>query len=172
MNITQPYNNEVYIVNNFVTDDEVSFMHKYLNKFYSPNRNLEKDYDALKVTVKYKFLELQKRAEDIISSITGNQDYEFTPLYNFMRLSSGIISPHADNLKDGAKQNVMYGCILYWNNDFDGGQLQYPVLGLEYQPVPGDFVFHPGTEEYTHGVKEVVSGVRYTSTMFVKNRVE
>lgn len=172
MNITRPYNNEICVVNNFVNKDEIAFMHKYLDKFYSPNRSAEKDYDSLKVTVKYKFLELQQRAEKVIKNVYGEQEYDFTTLYNFMRLSSGTISQHADNLKDGAKQNVLYGCVLYWNDAFAGGQLNYSNLGLEYDPVPGDFVIHPGTIEYTHGVNEITSGTRYTSTMFAKNRVE
>lgn len=172
MKITKPYKNDITIVNNFVTQDEIDFIHKYLAKFYSENKNLEKDYDALKVTVKYKFEELQKRAESIVEKVYGKIDYDFTPLYNFMRLRSGGISPHADDLKDGAAQQVLYGGILYWNDEFEGGQLSYTNLNIDYNPVPGDLVLHPGTEEYTHGVRDVLSGVRYTSTIFAKNKVE
>jgi Uncharacterized iron-regulated protein len=82
-------------------------------------------------------------------------------------MSKGI-SPHADDCQPGATQKVYYGSILYWNDNFGGGELNYRNLGIKYKPVARDLVFHPGTIEYLHGVEDVTSGVRYTSTMFVK----
>jgi hypothetical protein len=169
MRVSNPYNNKITIINDFVSKDEIKFMLDYFDKFYSSDRNSEKDYDQIKITAKHKFAELQHRAEKLFYELFDFTECDFTDIYNFGRLQSGGISPHADDLKDGADQTVHYGAVLYWNDSFEGGELNYTNLGIKYKPVPGDLVFHPGTEEYTHGVDDVTSGTRYTSTMFVKS---
>ena len=185
MRVTNPYDNEITVVNNFVTEEEIEMALRYFNKFFNKGQSKEsyqansdtadffqlstaelisdEEYEILKPQVRELFNQLQTRAEEFFPG-----EYEFTPLYNFSRLMGKGISQHADDLQDGATQKVFFGSILYWNGDFEGGELNYTNLGIKYKPVAGDFVFHPGTVEYTHGVEDVTSGIRYTSTMFIK----
>ena len=192
MKITQPYNNDIVIINDFVSPEERELALKYFHLFFNGTRQFKEayqantdtaeffqlyndepvtqtDYQNLKSDVAKLFDELQIRAEGVFYASHDDTDVEFTPLYNFSRLMSTGISPHADDCQPGATQTVLYGSILYWNEDFDGGELTYTQLGIDYKPVAGDLVFHPGTIEYTHGVKDVTSGVRYTSTTFIKS---
>lgn len=61
---------------------------------------------------------------------------------------------------------VDYGSILYLNDDYEGGELFFPVYGMCVKPKPGTLIFFPSSDMYAHGVTEVVSGVRYTSAHF------
>jgi hypothetical protein len=75
---------------------------------------------------------------------------------------------HADNPneKSGLNNWVDLSFVLY-HNEFNGGEIIYPELGVEYHPLPGDLLMHPGSQNYLHGTKEVLPGPnRYNSTMW------
>lgn len=56
--------------------------------------------------------------------------------------------------------------LFYLNDDYDGGELYFPLQGLEFKPKPRAAYFFPGDRLYTHGVRPVRSGIRYTSPFF------
>lgn len=78
--------------------------------------------------------------------------------------------PHADKqLNDGSPNpfpNYDLNSLIYYNDDFKGGQLYYPQHDLEITPEPGLAVAHPGDINYLHGVKMVTAGERYTTPSF------
>jgi len=52
--------------------------------------------------------------------------------------------------------------LLYLNNDYLGGDIYFPELGISYKPEPGDLLCFPDNQDYVHGVKEIKDGIRYT----------
>lgn len=56
--------------------------------------------------------------------------------------------------------------VVYYNSGFTGGELFFPQHDLEITPSKGLVVTYPGDNEHLHGVKEVTSGVRYTTPFF------
>ena len=78
--------------------------------------------------------------------------------------------PHADKqLNDGTPNpfpTYDINSIIYWNDDFEGGQFYYPDHGIELEIKAGMAVAHPGDVNYLHGVKPVVSGIRWTTPSF------
>lgn len=72
---------------------------------------------------------------------------------------------HIDNY-DGADADNMFGIVLYLNDEYEGGEIDYKDLGISYKPKAGDLVVHYAG--LLHGVKEVTQGVRYIFTMFVR----
>ena len=79
-------------------------------------------------------------------------------------------SPHADKqLNDGSPNpfpTYDLNSIIYWNEDFTGGQFHYPDYGIELPIKSGLAVAHPGDVHYLHGVKAVETGVRWTTPSF------
>lgn len=51
-------------------------------------------------------------------------------------------------------------CMMYLNSDFDGGEIVFPNLNISYKPQAGDILIYKAN--ILHGVKELVSGVRYS----------
>ena len=76
--------------------------------------------------------------------------------------NSGLENPQFNNDK------TIWGLVLYIN-DFNGGEIYYPNIGLEYKPNPGDLVIHPASIKYSHGTRPVLEGPkRYIMTSFAK----
>jgi 2OG-Fe(II) oxygenase superfamily len=49
---------------------------------------------------------------------------------------------------------------LYLNDDFEGGELYFPMRDLVIKPKARQLILFPGGHEYIHGVKKVISGDR------------
>jgi len=79
-------------------------------------------------------------------------------------------SPHADKqLNDGTPNpfpTYDLNSIIYWNDEFTGGQIYYPQHNIDVPIQAGLAVAHPGDINYLHGVREVTSGVRWTTPSF------
>lgn len=78
--------------------------------------------------------------------------------------------PHADKqLNDGSPNpfpTYDLNSLIYYNDDFEGGELYYPDHNLVIKPEPGLAVAHPGDINYLHGVKKIISGERWTTPSF------
>jgi hypothetical protein len=85
---------------------------------------------------------------------------------NRTKIGQGL-SVHNDLGPPEMNLPVAHGLILYLNEDFEGGELYYPNLDIEISPERGMLVAHSAKDLYSHGVKEVTSGIRYGLTMFM-----
>jgi predicted 2-oxoglutarate/Fe(II)-dependent dioxygenase YbiX len=80
--------------------------------------------------------------------------------------------PHIDKADepggDGPYPGSDFGAIIYLNDNYEGGEIYFPNQSLTIKPKAGSLVYFPGDSCYPHGVKEIVSGVRYTLPTFWK----
>ena len=87
---------------------------------------------------------------------------------------NGILGEHNDNdsnyrVIDGeryptSRPQAIYqvlACIIYLNDNFEGGEMYFPYADVEYHPVKGDLVFFPQNYVGTHGVRRITAGERY-----------
>jgi hypothetical protein len=78
--------------------------------------------------------------------------------------------PHADKqLNDGSPNpfpDYDLNSLIYYNDNFQGGELYYPEHDIVIKPEPGLAVAHPGDINYLHGVKKIISGERWTTPSF------
>lgn len=56
--------------------------------------------------------------------------------------------------------------LFYFNDDYEGGELYFPQHGIEFKPKARAAYFFPGDRNYTHGVRPIKSGNRFTSPFF------
>ncbi|MDE3060152.1 MAG: 2OG-Fe(II) oxygenase [Pseudomonadota bacterium] len=82
-------------------------------------------------------------------------------------LQGGKYGAHADadQWQQGGKWKRNHdrdvSVLLYLNDDFTGGKLNFPNQKLKVQPEPGLLVAFPSHHEYLHGAEPTESGVRY-----------
>jgi len=71
------------------------------------------------------------------------------------------MGPHCDSY-DG-DTDLAFSMITYINDEYEGGEINFPNHNILLKPAPGSLVIFPSQEPYLHEVKEVISGERYTS---------
>lgn len=57
--------------------------------------------------------------------------------------------------------HAAWSTLIYFNDDYEGGEIEYLDNNLIYKPVAGDLVVH--AVEAIHAVRKVISGTRYSS---------
>jgi len=83
------------------------------------------------------------------------------------RMIMGVVGPdHPGETVDFGYST--FSTLIYYNDDFEGGELVYPEYEIEYKPCAGDLLIH--TPEVIHGVKKVKSGIRYSSQANIDQR--
>jgi|688.fasta_scaffold21007_4 hypothetical protein len=90
------------------------------------------------------------------------------PFYTLSRIPKGYdgMAPHRDCGEEGEHSNVKYGLVLYINDGYEGGEVFYPELNMEYKPVAGDLLIHSG--QVLHGTNGVEKKDRFMITAFVR----
>jgi hypothetical protein len=79
--------------------------------------------------------------------------------------NSEFMWPHEDGGNPDDLRKIVFGIAIYLNEDFEGGELIYPDLGLSVTPKAGSVVIHDA--HLKHQVFPVVKGNRYSITTFV-----
>lgn len=81
--------------------------------------------------------------------------------------NNDFLGYHTDEWLNHPEYFIKYGIIIYYNDDYDGGELHYKDLDFTYKPKAGSLIIHGGDK--LHGTLPVKSNsVRYSSTIFVK----
>ena len=76
-----------------------------------------------------------------------------------MRYEKGsFFKNHKD---DGPMYDRTVSVIVYLNDDFVGGEIEFPGFNVLHKPKAGDVLFFPSSYAYNHNIKEVKEGTRY-----------
>lgn len=95
-----------------------------------------------------------------------NNAHSHTKITNIRRLKCGEHMPaHKDEGIPNSKDIIMFGVAIYLNDDFTGGEINYPDLNLSVKPKRSSIVIHDA--KLLHKVLPVKSGVRYSITTFI-----
>jgi hypothetical protein len=121
---------------------------------------------------------------EILSAIVERLRLKIEDFYNVKVTASGPAvvrwplgthqHPHADKeMHDGpdaGKPNNFpwydLGTVFYLNDDYEGGELFFPLQGIKFKPKARAAYFFPGDKNYIHGVTPVLSNCRYTAPFF------
>lgn len=123
-----------------------------------------------------KTLPISLELEETVKIINSRVASLFTDTSHMVHIGSIVrgssdLSPvgfHRDNhdqdMQNNRNAENKYGILMYLNSDFDGGEICYPELGIEYKPKPGVLLIHYAGN--LHGVNPITKGVRYSMTSF------
>jgi len=97
-----------------------------------------------------------------------NINMEYMEAINFIRYKENQhFQVHTDH---GFSYTCTVSSVVYFNDDYEGGELWFPYLDLTFKPAAGDIVMFPSTFIYAHAAKPVTSGTKYSGvTMFDYN---
>ena len=81
----------------------------------------------------------------------------------------GYYRPHADSDEFNTKtnkwektQDVDLSFLLYLDDDYEGGEINFPNFGFQLRPRAGMLLMFPSDCRYLHGVLPVTAGVRHS----------
>lgn len=110
-------------------------------------------------------VQLVKRCEELVEHQYSVECVTYS--IDFLHYPDGThYWPHVDGqYVDGTqvrRSNVNRDitCVVYLNDDYQGGEVYFPFFDIEKRPSAGDILMYPGSWQYLHGVKKV-QGVRY-----------
>ena len=65
-------------------------------------------------------------------------------------------------------EDYAISAVVYYNDDFEGGEIHFPNQNFTYSPKAGDLIVFLPTEEYAHEVLPVTKGVRYAGPFWFR----
>lgn len=88
--------------------------------------------------------------------------------YNMLKYSGGQeYKAHADGFtKDGR----CVSAIVYLNNDYEGGEVEFVNFGIKIKPEPGMLLLFPSNYAYRHIAHPVTSGTKYALVTWLHDR--
>jgi Rps23 Pro-64 3,4-dihydroxylase Tpa1-like proline 4-hydroxylase len=98
----------------------------------------------------------------------GIQNINLTGTFHLQKYNPGAkMGPHVDGYNQENK--FAYSVVLYLNDNYDGGEINFPNQNVKLKPQAGSMLIFPSNEPYVHEVNEVVSGNKYiATTMWLK----
>ena len=161
--------NDVYEIENFISDDELTKTLTLISQLSEKDWNREFSSPQYDFWYGKVFIPDINEFSNIIDRIYNLFDSEIRPVgINISRYKKGDrIDSHKDNYdKVYGEKGISYGIVIYWNDDYEGGELYYKDLGITYKPKAGSLVIHSGDIEHesleVRGEKE-----RFFSTIFI-----
>lgn len=95
-----------------------------------------------------------------------NDAHSHTKITNIRRLKDNeFMHPHKDGGYPNSKETIVFGIAIYLNDDFEGGEINYPDLNLSIKPKRSSMIIHDA--KLLHQVLPVKSGNRYSITTFI-----
>lgn len=167
---------QVYEIQNFITKDELDQVMQFINeRDESDWESSEIQYDFWSGKTLFSKLLKKEKIFDLINQRVKtlfSGDFEVTGIGLNRYTNGDALGEHADD-HDGHRLNdekVFCGIVIYYNDEYDGGELEYPSLNIVHKPKSRSLVVHGG--EILHGTLPVKSdNFRYISTMFVKHKL-
>lgn len=82
---------------------------------------------------------------------------------NIMLLKYGTGEHFGRHFDGGIGTNRCVSAVLYLNDDYDGGEIEFIHFGIKLKPAAGTLLLFPSDYAYEHRVHELKNGVRYTA---------
>lgn len=98
--------------------------------------------------------------------IEGNLYHEY---YSALKYSTGqYYNAHYDG---GTGSGRSISAIIYLNNDYVGGEIEFVNFDIKIKPEPGMLILFPSNFAYRHIAHPVVSGTKYAFVTWIRDRI-
>jgi 2OG-Fe(II) oxygenase superfamily len=160
----QSLHDEVWEIQDFITEKEAATLMNFVSsdaRWISTSAGGETTSAELTETIKD--LLINQTIMPRLSSVISNWE-KVTSIVSVNRLVQGEeLRRHEDNFNGTG--SVVFGCIVYLNDDYLGGEIYYEFLNLTIKPKARSMIFHKS--HLLHQVLPVIIGERYTLTTFI-----
>lgn len=172
------------IIKDFVSTNEINLLMSYIDGNHEKFGILSDNYWDGRVIHSFSIQEpsifdllIHKRNQiiDVVEKIISKENIHhklYSDIICFSKWPEGYeLKPHADSENPNGQSHEFFwrnfGCVMYLNSDYEGGEIFFPRLGLEIKPEIGMVAIFPGTMKFLHGVKKITKGTRHTIATFL-----
>lgn len=90
--------------------------------------------------------------------------------YDLLKYSGG--QEYKTHYDSGPAMRRMITCLCYLNDDYEGGEIEFPNFNVKIKPQAGMLLLFPSTFAYTHTAYPVTEGSKYTMVTWVCDTYE
>lgn len=146
----------------FVGDKKQVLDYRDCNDFKFEKNNI-KSNDIESETIKQVWQDCYDQmlpaVNDYINEYNMNQ-LQYWEIMNFIKYNPGQhFKTHCDH---GFTYNSTTSLVGYLNDDYEGGELYFPLQNLKIKPKAGDLYIFPSTYVYPHQAMPVIAGKKYS----------
>jgi hypothetical protein len=169
--------NGIYEIENFITDEENEQILTIVQSLNEKEWFVDKEDYTTPEFWFGKSMFFSEPAPLLIQEINERIQSLFMFYYGMSNITclnryakSESMGRHRDNhTKDGDTHSA-YGVVLYYNDNYIGGEIEYPELDIKIKPKARSLIVHSG--DILHGTCPVIDdNTRYFSTAFVKEKI-
>lgn len=177
MVINKIYEN-IYEIEDFITDSECKSILDIISKLNETNWFVEEQRHTMSNFWFGKSIHFPDSNSLFIENINRRLANLFAS-FSYISPISGInryskdqyMAQHRDNHNKNGDEYSAYGAVLYYNDNYLGGLIEYPELNISIKPKAKSLILHGG--DILHGTSPIIDdGVRYFSTAFIKEKPE
>jgi len=105
-------------------------------------------------------------AADEFSKETGLEKGFLPEYFSIRKYNTGVyMGSHTDNHNEGPLKPTL-SMVIYLNNDYEGGNIEFPNHSVSIKPEAGSLIIFPSVEPYLHDPKPTTSGTKYMIPLF------
>jgi hypothetical protein len=86
--------------------------------------------------------------------------------YSILKYTIG--QKFVNHIDDHVDFHRRVSAIYYMNDDYEGGEINFPRFGISYKPMANEMLLFPSTYVYNHSVNEVTQGTRYAVVSWMR----
>lgn len=87
---------------------------------------------------------------------------------NYQILKYGKGQYFTNHIDDHPQYHRRLSSVYYINDDYKGGEINFPRFNISYKPKANQMIVFPSTYVYNHSVSEVTEGTRYSVVSWIK----
>lgn len=88
--------------------------------------------------------------------------------YGLLRYSVG--EKYNQHYDGGTESSRSISVLIYLNDDYEGGEIEFPFFNLKIKPKAGTLILFPSNYAYSHIAHPIISGTKYVIVAFLKDR--
>lgn len=149
------------IIYNFIDKKEVEAIYKIINL---ENNTWDYSYGNFSKYLAVENFEIFNSLTNKVQNILKNSNLTTSGFHTIHKFEINDMIPEHVDYGDHY-DNMLYGGVIYLNDDFDGGELYYTELDVTIKPVAMAMALHPA--DAPHMVKPMNNGIRYSLPFFI-----
>lgn len=120
-------------------------------------------------------MDVRKELESILSAIDkcvwdyrNSYDLSLTSDEPMSVLKYTVGTEYRTHWDSGPQNGRVLSLVCYVNDDYEGGELDFPVYGVTVKPTAGTVVLFPSGFQHKHAARPVTAGTKYSLVTWLK----